>query len=136
MGPTRDIHQEDNMSTFPSLPHVREPIKTDPDVCIHCRMPWCDLFTGPTDECPARLREALDRLLTWRTHPNNRHVTQLVIGSGEGAVVLGEIRAGFSRNYGHYSDVHVGTWSESGLLRAGDGRRAVLARLGIPVVRA
>lgn len=38
-------------------PHVREPDRGDPDVCVHCREPWCDVAS---DECAARLRQRLD----------------------------------------------------------------------------
>jgi hypothetical protein len=99
-----------------ALPHVREPDRNEPDVCVHCREPWCELFTDqPADECPTRLRAALNearRCFRWEQHPNNRHVRRLILGIGPNEIVLGQLLSRYDRVIGHVVLVSAGTWSD------------------------
>lgn len=96
--------------------HVREPDRNEPDVCVHCRLPWCDLFTDrPEDECPVRLRAALDARapLRWERHPNNPNASSLIVGSGPNEITIGHLRSGYDHHLGHVATVLVGSWAET-----------------------
>lgn len=119
-----------------ALLHEWGPDPNEPAICVHCTALKGEEGV-PGEECPRRLRVALDaaRGLRWEQHQNNRSVYHLIATVGRQQFTLGSIQACIDPGIGHCHVVRAGAWVETAKFRGSkDAADCVCRHLGIDPV--